>query len=127
VSVPEDLIDYLDGQTSGVSFARALAMPSIKAPYVVVTQHDRDRGRTTGTTSPVKVTHLELECWHTNTSSAESLANTILGLLEDFTGNLTNNSPTTDVMGIVISNEHDGPDSASELYYYAFTVQISHR
>jgi hypothetical protein len=122
--IENDLFDYLDANTAGVTFAQTLAMPDALPPLVEITMQNNRRTRTTGTTSVGRVTEFELECWDKNTALAKTLSDSIIALLQDYTGNL---SGTSDVMATRIINEFQGSDSAAELYYSTFTVIFTHK
>ncbi len=106
-----------------VNFALSSAAPDAQPPFVEITLQRRERTRTTGVTSAIFISEFEIECWETNTVKAEEIATALIGLLQDYTGNLNDN---TKVWSSRIFNEFGGSDSAAELFYSSFTVALSH-
>ena len=125
MTVQTDLFDYLDGVIAG-SFHLTTAPPDAGVPLIEITKDDKKRTRTTGVTSPVKITEFQIECWERTAARAETLAESIIALLEDFNGTL-NSSPGTRVFASRIFNEFAGSDNSSELFYSSFNVSFSHR
>ena len=124
MTIANDLFDYLEAQTSGVTFAQTLAAPDATPPLVEITRTDNRRTRTTGSTITGLVTELEIECWHTTTGNAAALAATLIALLQDYTGSLDG---TSNVLATRIFNESQGSDGAADLFYSNFTVNFTHR
>lgn len=123
MTLSTDLFDFLEANVPGVSFALTQAMPDEVAPFVEITLQDRDRTRTTEGSINGKQSTYEFECWHTSTVEAEILANSIIDVLEDYTGNLDGSS---NVKSTLIINESQGSDGASELFHTTFTVIFTH-
>jgi hypothetical protein len=124
MTIETDLFTHLESNVPNTHFALTDAGPDARAPMVVIAMSDHRRIRTTGATSPMKITEFDIECWNTNSVNAASLCATVAGLLEDFSGLLNSG---TEVERTRLFNEFSGSDNAAELYNRTFTVQITHR